>query len=62
MKMRLPCRPAISAIVSTGTVPEAISTIPRPGPPIAATSASNSEMSLTVDGIGMPPHPEWLDE
>ena len=62
MNMRRPCRPAISAIVSTGIVPEAISTTPRPGPPIAPTSASNSEMSLIVDGIGMPPQPEWFGE
>src|SRR6185312_1174608 len=51
-----------AAAVSAGTVPEAISTTPRPGPPIAPTSASNSPMSLIVDGIGMPPHPEWLGE
>ena len=32
--------------------PEEISTTPRPGPPIAPTSASNSDISLIVDGIG----------
>ena len=42
--------------------PEDISTTPRPGPPIAPTSASNSEMSLIVEGIGTPPQPEWLRE
>jgi hypothetical protein len=62
MKMRRPCRPAMQATVSTGIVPDTISTIPRPGPPIAPTSVSNSEMSLIVDGIGMPPQPEWFGE
>ena len=42
--------------------PEEISTTPRPGPPIAPTSASNSDKSLIVDGIGPPPQPEWFSE
>jgi len=35
-----------------GSGPEEISTTPRPGSPIAPTSASNSPRSLIVDGIG----------
>jgi len=62
MKMRRPCRAAISSITSGMIGPEEISTTPRPRPPIAPTSASNSEMSLIVDGIGTPPQPEWFSE
>jgi hypothetical protein len=58
MKMRRPCRAAISSIASGMIWPEEISTTPRPGPPIAPTRASNSETSLIVEGIGTPPQPE----
>ena len=42
MKMRRPWRAAISSIRSGMIGPEEISTTPRPGAPIAPTSASNS--------------------
>jgi len=62
MKIRRPCRAAISSISATVLGPEEISTTPRPGSPITPTSASNSPRSLIVDGIGTPPWPEWLSE
>ena len=31
-------------------------------PPIAPTNASNSEISLIVEGIRTPPQPEWFSE
>jgi hypothetical protein len=38
------------------------STTPLLRTPIAPTSASNSPISLIVDGIGTPPQPEWFSE
>jgi hypothetical protein len=60
--MRRPWRAAISSIASGMIEPDEISTTPRPGPPIAPTNASNSEISLIVEGIGTPPQPEWFSE
>lgn len=42
--------------------PDEITTTPCPGPPVASTNASNSEISLIVEGIGTPPQPEWFSE
>ena len=55
LKMARRWRAATSSSSSTRFAPEASCTIPAARVPIAPTSASNSDSSVMVEGIGTPP-------